>query len=199
MYRVLVPLVFAVAMLLGIMGGAPGHSVALSSAATPEATPAPTPPAELCTETDPGVWMPAIDVRPPRAAAALTRPLDVTGDQDLYLVVWTLRPGTCIPYSAEGNQKDGAVILVVQQGIIEYTAQPFGEGSTAEVRWGHADSEDGTVLDFGTTLTLYPGDWVTQNDQVWFTFQSVGGESAVVLKAVWAKLPPDIGCGGGCR
>jgi hypothetical protein len=48
-------------------------------------------------------------------------------------------------------------------------------------------------------VTLYPGAWVTMNDQMWFTLRAIGGESAEVLKAVWAKPPIDIGGAGGTR
>jgi hypothetical protein len=196
MQRVIVPLVFSIAVLLGLTQGTPSPSTA-AVAAMIQTTPTPTPPGDLCPDPT-AVWQDAVDVRPDAAAAAKTRPLDVTGDQDFYLVIWTLRPGTCVPYTAEGNQKDGAVILMVQQGIIDFTAEHYGDDTTAQVLTGRVSSASGTVLTFGETKRLYPGDWVTMDDQVWFTYTSVGGESAVVLKAVWAKIP-DSGCGGGCK
>ena len=144
-------------------------------------------------------WEADIDVRPDASSAAFIKPRDVTGDQNLYLAIWTLRPGTCIPYGARGNQKDGAVILMVQQGIIDFTAERYGDDPTVRVLWGRVSSADGIPYEFGTQKRLYPGDWVSMDDQVWFTFTSVGGESAVVLKAVWANPPPVAGCGGGCK
>lgn len=199
MYRPLVLL----AVVLVMLGGA-GRSAAQDGTATPE----PTPPAELCAAGAGAPWESRIDVRPPQADAALTFPLDLTDDpadtEDtrlFYLVVWTLQPGTCVPYASEANSKDGAVILLVQQGIVEYTWQPY-PGSSGQVLWGRTAIEgvdDGETLDPGDTLTLYPGDWVVQDDRTWFTFSSVGGESAVVVKAVFAKPPVDIGCAGGCK
>jgi hypothetical protein len=210
MQRVIVAVIVSVVVLLGLTLGTVSRSTAGVGAALQET---PTPPAELCpadaaTPAEaaapaeatpvPG-WETLIDVRPDAAPAAVVKPRDVTGEQRLYLSIWTLRPGTCIPYSARGNQKDGAVILIVQQGIIDFTARPYGDDPKPSVRWGRVSSEDGIDYAFGARARLYPGDWVTMSDQVWFTFRSVGGESAVVLKAVWANPPIDAGCSGGCK
>ena len=193
MYRIIIAVTFVFAMLVGVIGGSPPRSLAAQASPTPE----PTEPAELCLEDQVENWENEIDVQPFEYHEANVQPLDSAG-QDLYLVVWTINPGACIPYMARGNQKDGAIVLIVQEGVVEFTAERFDVGSAAEVTWGHPDGE-GTVLPFGTTQILNPGDWVTQNDQVWFTFRNTGNESAVILKAV---LVPDIGdvrCSGGCK
>ena len=195
MSRIFIAVAVAFAMVVGIIGSNPMRSLALEES---PATPPPAP-AEVCDETETDHWEDEIDVQPYGASDAFVRPLD-SEFQDLYLVVWTIRPGTCVPYTAEGNQKDGAIVLVVQDGVVEYTAEPYFAGSVAEVTWGHV-AGDSNTLSFGVTQTLYPGDWITQNDQVWFTLRAIGGESAVILKAVWAK-PPGTGiegCGGGCK
>jgi hypothetical protein len=49
-----------------------------------------------------------------------------------------------------------------------------------------------------TPRKLYPGDWVSQNRKVAVTLTNVSGESAVILKAVFAK-PEGGGCRGGCK
>jgi hypothetical protein len=193
MYRRFIVVAVAFAMVVGVIGSGSTRSLALEASPTPP----PTPPTEVCDGTETDHWEDEIDVQPFGASDALVRPLD-SADQDLYLVVWTIRPGTCIPYTAAGNQKDGAIVLIVQDGVVEYTAEPYVAGSVAEVQWGHTTG-DSDILDFGVTQTLYSGDWVTQNDQVWFTLRAIGGESAVVLKAVWAKPPIEAGCSGGCK
>ena len=198
MYRIVIALMFAFAMVVGVIGS-PTRSLALQGTATPE----PTDPTELCAKTEPSnLWEDEIDVRPWEAGLASVVPLDSPYHQ-LYLVVWTIEPGTCIPYQILGHPKDGAIVLIVQEGVVEFTAEPYVDGSAAEVRWGNATSELGT-LPFNVTQTLNPGDWVTQNDQVWFTLRAIGDEndpSAVILKAVWATPPPPGGgrCSGGCK
>jgi hypothetical protein len=192
MYRIILAVTLAFAMVVGVIGSSPARS--LLQEATP--TISPTPPPEVCTE--PNNWQNEIEVQPSGELDAIVRPLD-SETQDLYLVVWTIPPGTCIPYTAPGNQKDGAIVLIVQDGVVEFTAQRFDADSAVKVTWGHTGGGP-TELPFGTEQTLSRGDWVTQNDQVWFTLRAIGYEPAVILKAVWATLPdtPE-GCSGGCR
>ncbi|MCD6056781.1 MAG: hypothetical protein K0Q71_886 [Thermomicrobiales bacterium] len=193
MSRVVVALLFAIAVALAAVGAIAPRSLALEEGPTPS----PTPPPEVCDASETDGWDDRVYVEPYGEADALVRPLD-SEFQDLYLVVWDIRAGTCVPYAAEGNQKDGAIVLIVRDGVVEFTAEPYFEESEAFATWGrtHGDSQD---VEFGTTVTLYPGDWVTMNDQMWFTLRAIGGESAEVLKAVWAKPPIDIGGAGGTR
>jgi hypothetical protein len=196
MYRIVFGLTLAFAMIVGVIGNGPTRSLALQASPTPEATPPP----EVCAATETDGWEDRIDVQPPGGLDAVVKPLD-SPDQYLYLVAWTIPSGTCIPFEALGNQKDGAVVFIVQQGVIEFTAEPFDADSAAAVTWGPA-SGGSNVLPFGTTQTLNPGDWVTQDDRIWFTLRSVGDESAIVQKAVWAKPPSGRemeGCSGGCK
>jgi hypothetical protein len=195
MNRIIFALTLALAMIVGVMGGSPARSLALQASPTPE----PTPPAEVCAETESDNWEDEIDVRPWDAGQALVTPLD-SPDHDLYLAVWTIEPGTCVPYAAAGNQKDGAVVLIVQQGVVEFTWQPYSDESPATVTWGHGASDTAGLVP-GETQTLNRDDWIAQNDQVWFTLRSVGSEPAVILKAVWTTAPPEgeVRCGGGCK
>jgi hypothetical protein len=161
------------------------------------------PPANLCATAD-QIADPAADVRPPglddaavvpAAEFAAGEPLPA---RELYLVVITLPPGKCVPYESKGNQKDGAMVLIVQQGTIEYRADAYYDGPTPLVVWGDTHGTEGDVT-LGTIKRLYPGDWVTHDQQVWFTYRNVGADPAVILKAVWAVQQPGSGCGGGCR
>jgi hypothetical protein len=192
MRRIAFLMAFTLVALVAVLAGRPAISGAQD--ASPVATPAA--PTELCTGTPTPDWESTIDVQPPGAADGVVRPVG-SADRDLYAVVWTLQPGACIPYSAAGNMKDGAVVLIVQKGSIVYTWQVFGANSSAKVYWGPTEGP-GEPLDPNTPQTLSDGDWITQDQQVWFTFQA-GDEGAVIIKAVWAKPPEDHGCGGGCK
>lgn len=199
MRRGVAPIVFVVAVLLAPIGVAarPASSAVGLAQETPTATP--TPPPEECAADPEKTYLRAIDVDPWSGDAAITRPIAVTGGQDFYLVAWTVPPGICIPYDAEGNKKDGAVILMVEQGVIAFRAEEYDPSSGAEVLWGRPWSDDGSALPVDMPQTLYPGDWVTMSGQVWFTFESVGDEDAVVYKAVWAVPPDDVGVHGGSK
>lgn len=208
MRRGIAPVVFLGALVLALTGAAarPSSSaIGLALGATPAATPEPTPPTELelCAADIEEKYLDRMEARPDAGPAAKTRPRDVTGMQDLYLVELTIPRGICVPYNAVGNKKAGAIVIIVEQGVIELTAQPYGDEPAADVYWGHSWSESGTKLNFGDdvvdVVTLYPGDWVTMSDQVWFTYTSVGDEDAVITKAVWADLGDDIGSSGGTR
>ena len=195
MYRIIIALTFVFAMVGAGIGSSPPRSLAAQASPTAESTA----PQEVCNDDEIENWEDKIDVRPWEAGPASVTPLD-SPDHDLYLVVWTIEPGTCIPYDADGNQKDGAIVLIVQQGIVEFTWQPYSDELSAGVIWGH-DESDTNGLTPGETQILNRDDWVAQNDQVWFTLRSVGSEPAVILKAVWvANLPGGgIRCGGGCK
>src|SRR5215211_4307857 len=127
MYRIIVAMVFAFGMVVGVIGSSPTQSLARQESATP----VPTLPTELCTDDQINTWEGEVTVSPSQADDARVQPLD-SPDRYLYLVVWTIPPGTCVPYSAGGNMKDGGVVLIVQQGTIEFTAKQFDAGSAAE-------------------------------------------------------------------
>jgi hypothetical protein len=208
MLRVALPVVLATVMILGVIGSAPPHSNA--QAGTPEATSA----TGECTDRN---WKEK-DFRPPDPHASRVFPalLDVTPvegsptpheDRELYLLVISLPPGACVPYAAPGNQKTGAVVWIVQQGKVEFAwrlvngANPGGmpiikRGNSATV--GDATPITGITADPGTAQILYPGDWVTQDRQVAVAYRNSGGDTAIILKAVYA-LPSAGGCPGDCR
>ncbi|MCD6031403.1 MAG: hypothetical protein K0S78_3577 [Thermomicrobiales bacterium] len=191
MSRVIVALFFVVVVALATVVGSAPRAWALEEGPIPP----PPPPREVCDPSETDAWQDEVDVQPYFWPDAKVRPLD-SEFQDLYLVVWTIRPGTCVPFTAGGHKKDGAIVLIVRDGVVEFTAEPYFEGSEALARWGHTHG-DGDDIEFGVPEILYPGDWVTMNDQMWFTLRAVGGESAEVIKAVWAIPPDDIAGGGG--
>jgi hypothetical protein len=200
MHRSVAPVVFLSALVLALTGVAARPSTSaidLALGATPMSTPTPTPPTELCADPAEEAYFPYILARPDAGPAAKTVPTDAPAGQSFYLVELTIPRGICVPYDADGNKKEGAVIMMVAQGAIELTVEPYGAPPMAEVLWGHSWSEDGSALPEGTPQILYPGDWVTMKDQVWFTYESVGDEDAVIIKTVWAVSPPDIGSHGG--
>lgn len=199
MQRVTVLLVFAIALLAGSTFNTGSQSTIVAGAALLQATPSPTPPADIC-QAAPVPWQDAVIVNPYAAAAAVVLPRDSKDSgQNLYLTTWTVPPGTCVPYEAPGNMKDGAIILIVQEGTIIFTAEAYGSGTQAKVYWGHDSDVSGHLLGWHTPQTLNSGDWVTIDDQVWFTFSNSGDKNAVVIKAVWALPPIDVGCAGGCK
>jgi hypothetical protein len=140
-----------------------------------------------------------VDQWPPGSRAGVVRPIASSSpvaspERVLYPVVITLPPGKCIPYESLGNRKNGAIVMIVQAGSIEFTAQAHTDAPSAEVRFGGQDDEDfGAVVPFGTSETLNPGQWVSQNGQVWFTYRNPGTVDAVIVKAVWAVPIPGAG------
>jgi hypothetical protein len=115
----------------------------------------------------------------------------------LYLVEIRLRPGECAPYTILGNQKNGAIVLLVQQGNIEFQWDAYDPASTATVKRGNSMMTLGTILP-GTPQPFYPGDWISIDRQVWFTYRNAGADTAIIAKAVWAPHGGG-GCHGGCR
>jgi hypothetical protein len=145
-----------------------------------------------------------IDVRPPGREEAQVIPAsddpnstDGTFGRELYLAVFTIPPGECVPFEVTGNQRDGAVIWLVQQGVVEFTWEPFPDTSPV-VEVGDNVRTEQLPLPNGQPRLLYPGNWVSQDRQIKVSYTNVGGESAIVLKAVFAK-PALGGCHGGCK
>jgi hypothetical protein len=204
MTRPVVPVVFAIALILAVIGMVPTRSEAQT--ATPAGSPAVVA-MEECTDM---TWADA-DVRPPDPNVERVFPVFVSAtsgapptieesDRELYLVVITLRPGECIPFDAPGNQKDGAVIWTVQQGKVQYAwkmASDTPPGVTPVVETGNSLRNLGKVRE-GDVKTLYPGDWITQDQRITVSYRNIGGEAAVILKAVYA-VPEGGGCPGDCR
>jgi hypothetical protein len=201
---VIVGFVFA----LGTMGSAPLHSMAQSATPVPAATPNAD---GLCVGEAGTDWMTAA-VQPPGPRDAVVLPSSTVaidgGVRLLYLVEITLPPGDCMPYSALGNQKDGAIVMIVQQGVIQFQWEALDSGSVGEAQDERGDAEGpvaaviggerGPAVPEGTPQTLETGDWVTMDQQVQFSYSNPGTGDAVILKAVWAVDRPG-GCGGGCK
>ena len=109
-----------------------------------------------------------------------------------------------MPFDAPGNQKNGAVILIVQQGKVDYIWKPIEDGdpdSTPTIECGDsAGNRDDISDEPGESQILYPGDWITQDRRVQVSYGNVGSDSAIIMKAVFA-VPEDGGggCGGDCR
>jgi hypothetical protein len=98
--------------------------------------------------------------------------------------------------------------MLVQQGTITFQWEPLEtgiEGENLAVERGDAtglapappEGQAGEVPE-RTPQTLVPGDWITQNQEVRFSYRNAGSDNAVILKAVWAEDMPG-GCGGGCK
>ena len=203
MRRLAILLIVSTALILGIAVATPSRSTMVVAAAMLQATP--TPPADSLCTVDPAnatAWVGGVTVHPNEADAAVVIPVD-SPDHKLYLTTWTLEKGTCVPFQADGNQKDGAIILIVQKGAIELRVLPYEEGTAAEVYWGKDAAYSGTRVDWWeegqAPLTLSQGDWVTISDRVWLTFKSDDVEGAVVTKAVWMVPPGGSGCAGSCK
>jgi hypothetical protein len=207
MSRGAIPALFVVAVLFGFVGGAPMPSGALSQA------PAATPTVDDMPPCDDD-WLEA-DVRPANRFDAAVTPVSVVAtpgatptieadDREMYLVVVTLDPDGCIGYNAPANRKDGAVVWMVQQGKVKYAWQEIVSGSMPGITRGDlAGNRDDISDEPGKAHTLYPGDWVTQDRMVAVSIRNVGSDSAILLKAVYAKsvefMAGGGGCGGNCR
>jgi hypothetical protein len=224
MHRVTVALVAATVLVFGFMGGAPTRSDAQTGSPAPPATPSMD---GLCVGNEGANWL-AADVRPtgqadaavypatPVAASPVAATPAATGTAttpverpyQLYLVEIRLAPDECMPYSALGNQKRGAIVMIVQQGTVKFQWEPLASGiqgdKPAVVRGdarGRATAPPGGQpgeVPAGTPQTLVPGDWITLNQEVKFSYRNVGSDTAIILKAVWTNSGGG-GCGGGCR
>ncbi len=224
MHRVTVALVAATILVFGFIGSAPTRSDAQTASPAPGATPSMD---GLCVGNGGANWWSA-DVRPagqndaavypatPVAASPVATPTVpstvATSPPErpfhLYLVEIRLAPDECMPYSAAGNRKRGAIVMMVQQGTVRFQWEPLpsGIGGTDPVvvqgdAGGRATPPPGGQageVPQGTPQTLFPGDWITLNQEVNFSYRNVGSDTAIILKAVWTNSGGG-GCGGGCR
>jgi len=201
MHRTAIMLILVLTALAGLRGVTPADLTAQESTPTAAtATLFAEAPPEMCGPDE--LLLPEeIDKleQPPGSTAGVVRPIASSSpvaspERVLYPVVITLPPGKCIGYERLGNRKDGAIVMIVQAGSIEFTAQADADAPSAEVRFGGPDDEDyGAVVPFGTPVTVNSGQWVSQNGQVWFTYRNPGTVDAVILKAVWAVPIPGAG------
>lgn len=207
-----VVILIAVAALLSA-GAAPLRSWARSSQAT--ATPVPTiPPTddtlgfcpianELGTPTAAAAWK-AADVRPSGSGVAVVMPAaemaaaEPDSPRQLYLVTITLPVGGCMPLEAGGNQKDGAIVMIVQQGIVQFVWEPAYADTSPVITRGDM-ATGGTPVPQTNPQTLYPGDWITLDQRVTFAYRNTSAEPAIILKAVWADPNDERGLHGGTK
>ena len=198
----------AIVLLLGLFASSPIRLAAQEStppAETPTLYSDAAPPDEVCTPAEYSDWEPQQEF-PSGNEEWFVQPLDQPAESPprvLYMFVLTLGPGKCIPYISPANQRNGAVILIVQSGEIEFTAQASTNAPTAHVYFGDQvgpGAHPATALPFGTTQHVGPNEWVSQDDRVWFTLKNPSTTNdAVIWKVVWANLPEDEGCGGDCH
>jgi hypothetical protein len=122
-----------------------------------------------------------------------------TPGRQLYLLVLTLPPDSCVGYSSH-YLHDGAIVWLVQEGQIEFATQPIAGLPPAIVG---ASDENGTPIAIsGPSITLGAGDWVKLDRAAEYSYRNAGTEPAVVLMAV-NEVDPFGGyarsCKGGCR
>jgi hypothetical protein len=100
-------------------------------------------------------------------------------DMSLYVVVVTLPPETCVGY----HSHQGAISLVVYKGSIDYAFKRLAPGASVKVR--AADAGKNVIgIEPGTSVALEKGSWVTQDQQVDYTYRNPSeSEDAVVVLA----------------
>ncbi len=201
--RIIVCLAVVLLALPALLGSGISTTVNVARAQA-EATPVAhsDPPPELCSQ-DAYSDYEKVKEFPIGWDAWTVQPLDNVDERILYFVTITLEPGKCIPFRSGANQKDGAVILIVNQGNIAYVAEPHADSPGATVKHGVLDelgAGSSTDVAFGAEVQVKPDEWISQDAQVWSTFWNTSkSRDAEIWKVVWAP-PVDIeGCGGDCK
>jgi hypothetical protein len=192
MLRRVVSVVFVTGALVALTNAAPIQSVALlasPSAGTPGPGSSSTQEQELCAEGDVIYTGTEIVEEPPGLEAGVVVPEDAS-DRFLWVVEVTIPPQTCRDF----HSHDGALVLFVQSGSIEYRVSST---PSATVMMGHQDHETTfTPVPVDTLVPLHSGDWVTQDREASFAYRNPGRDSAVVLVAAFV-VPPEEGAGSG--
>lgn len=197
MHRTLARPALTIALLAVLLGISPARLPA-GNAPSPAAVAGATPTAdgELCSAAEIALGEEAI-AEAPAGAAGIVNPVADPASQ-LYVVVVTLPPGSCAGY----HPHDGAVVLVVQQGTIEYAYRARSGEPALGVEAGDANGAD-IPLTAGSPVSLPTGAWVTEDRPVEHTFRNPGTEPAVVALAAYGPIAgedsPEGGCMGGCR
>lgn len=199
--------VFAVIAVLGLFVAGFSQAVPQRVAASNEATPTPELPpgvsSQLCSEHQLAQGE-LVFRAPPGKNSGSVLPYDMS-TQRLFLIVMTLPPGACISW----REREGAVILVVQEGIIDYTAHYEEVEEEYPVLTGDSDDPDCVFgspgcptddVDSDETISLQANDWVTQDRSMWYTFRNGGAEDATVSVASYViPWDEDDPCNGNCR
>ena len=193
-------IVFAVIVVVGLLGAG-----LLSASEGPNAAPRAnhddaTPPADICSPAETANAS-LIEVVPASIDEGIFTPHNPMGEgEQLFLVTMTLPPNTCYTW----HDLPGALMLLVQEGTIVYTAQDAGVPGPLITK----GDNDGSIEDSATpvaldaTVTLRANEWITQDRMVWFAFRNGGSKDAVVSLAYYGANPWDddpTGCGGVCR
>jgi hypothetical protein len=206
MNRIAFSLALALAVIVCSYGSAPHLARAAAPLARDMASPfASSFPEEVCNDAESDGWQYVNEV-PVGWSEWAVRPLDSSAageERDLYLVIITLGPGKCIPFSSPSNQKDGGVLLILQEGEITFTWQPHPDAPGAAVEMGGlngAEDNPPSAIAPGEEHTLNQrGQWISQDDLIYFTYENRGAFNAVIWKVVWAPPPVAQGCAGDCK
>lgn len=140
----------------------------------------------------------AVTFVPMDTQSAIVRPHGFGGNERLYLAVVTLPAGACI----KDRVRDGAVVLYVQQGSVNYFAQLAGAAGPQIRRGGSTDPDAVSTVALDTLTTLNQNDWISQDRIVEMTITNPGPGQAVIVAAAFS-VPPrtwtDAACKTRCR
>jgi mannose-6-phosphate isomerase-like protein (cupin superfamily) len=111
--------------------------------------------------------------------SALVSPASAPG-MDLYVVKVTLEPKTCVSYAGHFLH-DGAAIWLVESGQVEFDFQIIPGRPVPDLSLGHSNGDQEPVSAF---MPLVPGDWVTADRAVHYSYRNMGQEPAVIIMTV---------------
>jgi hypothetical protein len=199
--RNVVWVIVVIGALAALVSVAPIGSVAQTPTITPtsDAGLGPTPTEALCesapaTPATPEATPPGFVIEPPGDGGVVVGQSTATDpystDRSLWVVELTLQPGSCYEY----HYRLGPVVLFVRSGTIQYVVHAT---PPAEVNTGF-QGDAATSVTPDAVVTLNPGDWVTQDRAVWFTYRNPGPGAAVLIVAATEPGSPDK-CSGGCH
>lgn len=111
--------------------------------------------------------------------SALVSPASAPG-MDLYVVKVTLEPGTCVSYAGHFLH-DGAAIWLVESGQVEFDFQLILDRPVPDLSLWRGSGEQEPIAAF---MQLEPGDWVTADRAVHYSYRNMGQEPAVIVMTV---------------
>jgi hypothetical protein len=153
-------------------------------------------PTEFCTPEEIELGNTGITESPMNGA--LVKPADTPG-RDLFLLVITMPPGSCVGYGSH-YLHNGAVVWYVQEGSIEFATQPVSGLPAATVAGWDATQMPIAISD--TPASLEAGAWISIDRAAEYSYRNAGPDPAVVLMAA-NEVDPFAGlafsCKGGCR
>lgn len=145
---------------------------------------------------------------------AAVHPLGEVG-KSVSAVLLELPAGKCISV----HTHTGASVLYVDEGevnFVVYQYEPLFGSPIPDVSVEHGVSNGNNTdnadllgtpasvepVAFGTPIVLGPGEWVSQNEIVWHSYENIGDSPAVIIIASFAPDPESTpgpgGCHGGC-